>query len=82
MEKAAGGNWIADLNTMKCFNMMNKIVICFRKHGKEITGKIAYVPLALLKEWGATPDGGKLMQDTVTEAEGIFFSAYYENKKD
>ena len=80
MEKAASGNWIADLKTMKCFNMINKIVIGFRKQGREITGKITYVPLALLKEWGATPYGSKLMQNAVIEAECIFLRAYLKNK--
>ena len=80
MEKAAGGCWIADLKTMRCFNMINNIVIGFRKQGREITGKITYMPLALLKEWGATPYGNKLMQNAVTEAECIFFRAYFEKE--
>ena len=80
METTVGGYWIADLKTMKCCNRINKIVIGFRKQGMDIIGKVTYVPLVLLKEWGAAIDGGRLMQNAVTEGERVFLGAYYESK--
>ena len=80
METTASRYWIADLKTMTCKNVINEIVIGFKKLERDIIGKITYIPLVLLKEWGATPDGEKFIKNAVIEAEKVFLKAYFESK--
>ena len=80
MDKITEDHWIADLKTMTCANTASKIVISFQKLGGDIIGKVKYVPLVLLKEWGATPDGGEFLKNAVVEAEKVFMKAHSDSQ--
>jgi hypothetical protein len=41
-------NWIADLPTMTCRNIVNKIVLQFTPKGTTLQGEIKDMPLSLL----------------------------------
>ena len=72
------GEWIADLGTMTCRNINNKIVVAFEKKGKTIIGKINDMPIELMEQWAAIPHGENNIKKAVMEAEEIFLKAYFE----
>ena len=71
--------WIADLVSMTCRNINNKIVVVFEKFGKAINGKIKDIPMDLFAKWAADPHGERNIQKAVMEAEEVFLKAYIES---
>jgi len=64
---------------MVCRNINNGITVCFLKTGKMVTGKIQDMPMELLQQWAALPDGHMYIQNAVMEAEEVFFEGYVGN---
>ena len=75
----ASDKWIADLGTMTCHNVTNKIIVVFEKSGKTMAGKIKDMPMELMAKWAAEPEGEMKIQKAVMEAEEVFLRAYFES---
>ena len=75
----AQGEWIADLGAKLCRNINSRMVVCFEKQGKTLTGKIKDMPMELFQQWAMIPNGEKLIQKAVMEAEEVFLRAYFES---
>ena len=72
--------WIADLGSMTCKNISNKIVVSFKKYGNSIRGKIKYIPIKLFAQWAAEPHGEYRIQEAVLKAEKVFMRACFESE--
>ena len=73
------GEWIADMHTMTCRNIINNIIVVFEKSGETLTGKIRDIPMELFAKWAEEPDGEKHIQKAVMDAEEVFTRAYIES---
>jgi hypothetical protein len=82
MIEIANGEWIADLGAMVCRNISNKIDVEFEGEGKNVTGKIKDMPMDLFTKWAEKPDGERLIQKAVLEAEEVFLTAFFESQLD
>ena len=80
MDTITSGDWVADLDDMLCWNVNNKIVVEFERKGEAIIGQVKDMPLDLLAEWAGKPDGHRLMQEMIFEAESVFMHVCFENK--
>jgi hypothetical protein len=74
------GKWIADLGAMACRDIENRIVVTFTRNGKAFEGKLQDIPVKLLEEWAALPDGEKYIRQAVEEAEEVFLRAWFETQ--
>ena len=81
MEAYAQVKWKVDLKAMVCKNTSNNIVVGFERNKGTILGYINDMPFELLAEWSRKPNGEKLLQEAVIEAEHTFFKAYFANSK-
>ena len=75
----ADGEWIADLPTMTCRNINNKIVVAFERSGIGVRGKLKDMPMELFAKWAGEPHGERKIQNLVMEAEEVFLRAYIES---
>ena len=73
------GEWIADLGALKCRNMVNGIVVVFKKKGKFYQGKIQHIPDELMVTWAQEKNGATKTQEAVLEAEEVFMHVYFES---
>ena len=80
MDTVTNGDWVADLDDMLCWNINNKIIVEFERKGEAVVGQVKDMPLELLAEWAGKPDGQRLMQKMVLEAECVFINACMGNK--
>jgi len=80
MINATSNDWVVDLGTMTCRNILTNMVVVFEKKRSAIIGKIKDLPLEIMAEWAERLDGATLMQGAVLEAEGVFLHAYFENE--
>lgn len=78
MITVTNGEWIADLQTMTCRNIMNKVIVSFEIKGKFPQGKIQYIPMDLLSKLTIQPNGDEAIEKMVMEAEEVFMRAYFE----
>jgi hypothetical protein len=60
MVSAVCGEWVANLETMTCWNSCWDITVVFEKHGKAMVGKINYLPDNLLKYWARDKKGHEI----------------------
>jgi hypothetical protein len=74
------GTWIADLGSMTCRNVENWIVVGFQKKGNTFEGKLQDIPVELLEEWAALPNGEQRIRQAVEEAEELFLQAWFEKQ--
>jgi len=81
MEANAHVKWKVDLKAMVCRNTSNNIIVGFEIKRGTILGHINDMPFELLVEWSRKPNGVKLLQEAVIEAEHTFFKAYFANTK-
>jgi hypothetical protein len=74
------GTWIADLGSMTCRNLENRITVTFRRRGKTFEGKLDDMPVELMESWAALPNGEQYIQRAVEEAEEVFLRAWFEGR--
>ncbi len=74
------GEWIANLQTMTCRNVLNNVIISFEMKGKFPRGKITHIPMDLLSKLAIQPDGEKAFEKMVADAEEVFLKAYFERE--
>ena len=74
------GEWIADLGTMTCRHVQNKIEVSFELNGKVLQGKIKYIPIALMDRWARARYGERMIQQAVFDAQEVFMRAYFERE--
>ena len=75
-----GGEWIADLGTMTCKHIVNKMVVSFELNGRALEGKIKDMPMELMYRWARTIHGELRIRNAVKDAEEVFLRAYYESE--
>jgi hypothetical protein len=80
MVSITNGEWIADLGSMTCRNIENRIVVTFEINDRGLQGKIQNMPIDLMSGWAAEPHGERRMREVVEEAEEVFLRAYYESR--
>jgi hypothetical protein len=77
------GEWVTDVEKMTCRNKTNNIVILFKKINGSLIGEIKTLPMKVVSKWAAEGLGNKRIKNAATEAQVIFFKAYFEkNYKD
>ncbi len=74
----ANGEWIADLHTMTCRNILNKVIVTFEVKEQFPQGKISYIPMDLLSKLAIQPNGDKALEKMAMEAEEVFLRVYFE----
>jgi hypothetical protein len=75
------GEWVTDVKKMTCRNKNNNIVILFKKINGNLVGEIKTLPMKIVNKWATEGQGGdKDLKNTVTEAELMFYKAYFENE--
>ena len=80
MVNICNGEWIADLGSMTCKNINNGIIVEFKPCGKTYEGKIKDMDMDLFAEWAKLPDGERLVQKAVMDAEEVFLRAVIETE--
>ena len=75
----AHGNWVADFESLSCWNSANKIILSFEKSGNELKAKIKDIPVNMLEKWIIDPGYINYLKNLVKEAEIFFTRAYFEN---
>ena len=73
------GEWVADLEGLKCRNVLNGVVVAFQRSGKFFDGKVEYIPDGLMAEWANGPKRAREIEKAVMEAEEVFMTAFFEN---
>ena len=79
MIEIINGEWIADLGAKKCRNLLNGVVVVFKKRGRFYQGKVEYIPDGLMAEWASGLNGARKIEKAVMEAEVVFMRAFFQN---
>jgi hypothetical protein len=56
------------------------MVVCFQRKGKTFEAKLQDMPIELLGQWAALPDGERRIRQAVEEAEEVFLRAWIEGR--
>jgi len=80
MNTTFNGEWITDVEKMTCRNTTTNIVVLFRKLNGSLIGEIKNLPIKIVNKWATEKPGDKSLKKVITEAEVIFFKAYFENE--
>jgi hypothetical protein len=77
------GNWIINLEQMRCKNWVNGIEVVFytREGGETVEGTIQYVPQEIFEKIPATVDFVLYMYRMWRSASYVFKKAYFRRKK-
>jgi hypothetical protein len=75
----AGGEWIADLGNMTCWNINTKIVIEMHKSSKTYIEKVKEMPVQLMAEWAKFKHGEHRIKKAIEEADKVFLTALFES---
>jgi hypothetical protein len=78
MISITNGKWIADLGSMTCRNIENRMVVGFKRQGDFFSGAVEDMPLDLLATWARSPEGMESIRRAVEEAEEVFLRAWFE----
>jgi bifunctional pyridoxal-dependent enzyme with beta-cystathionase and maltose regulon repressor activities len=78
MVTIVGGEWIADLGTMICRNIITRMVVEFEKSGTGYVGKVKDMPLEIFAQWAKKEHSERLMKKAVAEAEVVFLRTVIE----
>ncbi len=76
----ANGEWIADLQTMTCRNILNNVIVSFEVKEQYPQGKIKHIPMDLLSKLAIQANGDKEIEKMVTDAEEVFLRVYFERE--
>ena len=79
MIEITDGEWLVDLSTKKCRNVLNGVVVVFQKRGKFYEGKVEHIPDGLMTEWATGIDGARKIEKAVMEAEEVFMRAFFQS---
>lgn len=71
--------WVADLRTMTCRNIITGMVFEFKKNETTYTGKLTEMPFELLRQWIQKEQGEKFIKKAVIEAEKVLRIAQIES---